>query len=155
MCTKALRELAIVHNGVQGIGSCAHCQPIMQQSVCTNLLQQWAIVHTSQLCYEQCAQWCSEDMHLCTLPANCAMSSVHKSMQGIGSCAHHQPIMQQSVCTNLLQQWAIVHTTCSTIGWQCAQSHSSNKLLCTLLANCILRGVHIAIWGCSYVHTTS
>src|SRR5260370_36694428 len=56
---------------------------------CTNLLQQQAIVHTSQMCHEQCAQGCSGNWQLCTPPANYAMTGVHKSNPAMGYCAHH------------------------------------------------------------------
>src|SRR5260370_1436184 len=92
LCTPANRAMSSVHKGAQGICGCAHRQPIMRRSVCTNLFQRRAIVHTSQSCYEWCAQRRSEDMCLCTPPANYATIGVHKSTPATGHCAH-QPIV--------------------------------------------------------------
>jgi hypothetical protein len=151
-----------VHKGAQGIAGCAHCQTIMRRPVCTNLLQQRAIVHTSQLCDERCAQRRSRDRRLCTpakrtmsgvhkgaqelivvhtssqlcddwcaqiyssgellcTPANRAIGGVHKGTERIDGCAHHQTIVRRPMCTNPLQQWAIVHKVIPAMGY-CAHS---------------------------------
>src|SRR5258708_35934641 len=149
LCTPPANYATIgVHKSITATAYCAH-QPIILWAVCTKALRGYAVVHIArQLCDGQCAQ-----RH--TLPADRTMSGVHKGAQGIGCCAHRQKIVRRLVCTNLLQQWAIVHTTYSAIGWQCAQSHSSDKLLCTLLANRILTVLHIATRGmhlCAHHH---
>jgi hypothetical protein len=118
----ANRAIGSVHKGAQGTAGCAHRQTIVRRLVCTNLLQWWAIVHTSQSCNERCAQMRSGDRRLCTPArrtmercaqqrsgswllctpvANYAMSGVHKSTPAAGYCAH-QPIVQRAVCTNAL-----------------------------------------------------
>jgi hypothetical protein len=93
----ANHAIGSVHKGAQGTAGCAHRQTIVRRLVCTNLLQRWAIVHTSQTYYEWCAQRCSGDSRLCTPLDNHAIGSVHKCARGIGGCAHQPNVLRSDV----------------------------------------------------------
>src|SRR5258708_27587905 len=122
LCTLPANYAMIgVHKSIPVMGYCAH-QPIVLWAVCTKALRGYAVVHIArQLCDGQCAQQC-------TLPADRTMSSVHKGAQGIGCCAHCQKL-----CND-----------------QCAQTYSSNGLLCTPLIAPLAGSVHKVIPAMSY-----
>ncbi len=142
-----------VHKSTPAMGYCAH-QPDVLWAVRTRVLRELAVVHTaSQSCYEQCAQGCSGNWQLCTLPANYAMTGVHKSTPAMGYCAH-QPDLLWAVCTRVLRESAAVHTTSQLCNDWCAQIYTSNGLLCTP-ARCAMSSVHKGAQGIAVVHTTS